>query len=462
MSNNVNGIRTVRDRLIDAWSDVRRSFNEFLLIPTLMVSSFLALAIALHLLDRADLGWLDPLRSALKGRLFIDSEATSDFLSAIAGGIISVTSITISLLLIAVQQGAGSLTSAVFDQFLRRRRNQAYFGYFIGLALYSLVTLSTVHESSNAVLGATLGFAFTVAALYILIVLLYSTINQMRPAIIVAAIHDRTLDARRRQLNLLHRTRRVPTLTMDPCRVVQSERNGFVTRIDLDALAQALGSEGAPVEITLHVSMGSFVACNDPLAEIRGGTDDSRCKLSDAVRRALVIERLRDIDNDPAYGVSQLERIGWTTISSAKSSPGSGAHAIRALRDLMARWAEGSAVDPSARILPVVYTDTVFGVILDTLESLAIASVESMQHQSYVQVLRALSTTVERLPAEERFATIALIERITPLIGEHIGTSDMAVALRSVSTALAACHHPQAAAHIGMAKDKLGRRVVEL
>ncbi|MDQ3518913.1 MAG: DUF2254 domain-containing protein, partial [Gemmatimonadota bacterium] len=67
---------------------------------------------------------------------FIDAETTSNLLAAIAAGIITVTSITISLLLLAVQQGAGSMTTAVFDQFMRRRVNQTYFGFFIGLALY--------------------------------------------------------------------------------------------------------------------------------------------------------------------------------------------------------------------------------------------------------------------------------------------------------------------------------------
>ncbi len=103
---------------------------------------------------------------------FIDAETTSNLLAAIAAGIITVTSMTISLLLLAVQQGAGSMTTAVFDQFMRRRVNQTYFGFFIELALYSLVALATVHESSNAVLGATVGFLLTVVALFFLIILL--------------------------------------------------------------------------------------------------------------------------------------------------------------------------------------------------------------------------------------------------------------------------------------------------
>jgi uncharacterized membrane protein len=94
------------------------------------------------------------------------------------------------LLLVALQQSAASLTHEVFDQFLRRRINQFYFGFFVGLALFALVTLATVTESFNPVFGATLAFLLTIMALYLLIVLLYTTVNQMRPAVIIEAIRN--------------------------------------------------------------------------------------------------------------------------------------------------------------------------------------------------------------------------------------------------------------------------------
>lgn len=442
---------------MDARDGVRRAFREFLLIPTVMVGGFLLLAVAMHWLDSAKGGWIEPVRSSLRDRLFIDSGTTSDLLAAIAAGIISVTSITISLLLLAVQQGAGSMTSAVFDQFLRRRRNQAYFGFFVGLALYTLVTLSTVHESSNAVLGATLAFGLTVAALYIVIILLYSTINQMRPVVIIGAIHDRTLSSRRRQLDLVHRTRRSAEQDGGPAAQVRATRSGFVVRIDLDALERAIREAGEPAEISLRVSIGTFVAWNDLLAEVRGGSPASRKLLSDCLCTALVIERQREIAFDPGYGVRQLERIGWTTVSSAKSSPGTAAHAIRALRNFLMRWADEGAPDASIVVLPVVYADTVFQDILDALESMAVASVESMQHQSFAEVLRTLAMTAEHLPPDRRRAVLALAERLVPLIAEHIATRQMAEALEATAAMLRAGGRADAAAAVLRSEDRLGR-----
>lgn len=451
--------RNLLERLVDARDGAVRSFREFLRIPTFMVLGFLLLAIVLYTLDRGDYAWLAPVREVLKTHLFLDPDTTSDFLAAIAAGIISVTSITISLLLLAVQQSAGSMTSAVFDQFLRRRRNQAYFGYFIGLALYCLIMLSTVNDSANGVLGATAGFVLTLIALYLIVVLLYSTINQMRPAVIVGAIHGHILHARRRQLPLVHRTRRAALNPVGDCTTVESERSGYITRIHLDALESGLEGIDASVEIELLVSIGSYVACHDGLARIRGGTAEVREKLASAVRKALVIERLRGMDGDPGYGMGQMSRIAWTTISTAKSSPGPAGHAIRALRDLLARWAREPVADPEVTVLPVVYQDTLFRELVEALETAAVAASESRQHQSLAEILRVFVSTARRQRPPQQKALVELVERIIPTLADHVLTLDLCNAMRETAATLAECGHPHVAERMTAVKDRLGRRL---
>jgi uncharacterized membrane protein len=49
-------------------------------------------------------------------------------------------------MLVAIQQSASSLTAQVFDQFLRRRTNQFYFGFFVGLGAYSLLQTAAVYN----------------------------------------------------------------------------------------------------------------------------------------------------------------------------------------------------------------------------------------------------------------------------------------------------------------------------
>lgn len=285
---------------------LRRAFTEFLTIPTLIIAGFFLLAVITYALDAEKFAAFEPLRAFLRQRVFRDAKATSDLLSTIAGSLITVTSITFSLLLLAVQQSAATLTNQVYDQFLRRKLNQIYFGFFVGLSLFTLLVLATVAPPYNPVFGASAAFLLTIIALYLVILLLYTTIDQMRPAVIVEAIHDHILIARERQLPLLRRTRRFSQSGDANSETILATKHGFVARVDAEALGAASSLGGSGLEIILRISVGSAVAFQDPLAQIKSAHATGTEKVAEGVRAAIQIEQQRDLDHDPAYGIEQL------------------------------------------------------------------------------------------------------------------------------------------------------------
>jgi uncharacterized membrane protein len=445
-----------------AWDTIRRAFAEFLAAPTAIIVGFLLLAAVTYMLDRAALAGGTPLRQALETHVFGHAKATSDLLGTIATGLITVTSITISLLLLAVQQSATAMTSEVLDQFLRRRINQVYFGTFVGLALYALITLATVHDRFNPVYGGTVAFLSTVVALYLLIVLLYTTIIQMRPVEIIEAIHHHTLVARERQLAFIARTQRRPLRACSAVTRVAVQRHGYVTRIDLERIATRASPRAGDMEVVLLVSIGDFVAFGDHVAEIRTATADPPPDVVDDVRRAVHLEIQRDIGLDPGFGIEQIETIAWTSISTSKSNPAPGMLGIRSLRDLLARWSEPPrAADPEPPF-PVVYTDNVMDRLMDAFETLAVVSSESMQHQNFGEVLRALTGVFDRLRPAERRRAEDLILRIISALGEHVLTADLDDALTAVADTLAHNRHEAAATAVRKARAKLGASVGHL
>lgn len=104
----VERLRRMRDA-------VHRAFREFLAVPTIIIVAFLVLAVLVDAADRRTPAWLAPARDFLKQRLFVNADMTSDVLAAVAATIITVTSIIVSVLLLAVQQSAASMSTAVFD-----------------------------------------------------------------------------------------------------------------------------------------------------------------------------------------------------------------------------------------------------------------------------------------------------------------------------------------------------------
>ncbi len=441
---------------------VRRAFSEFLAIPTVVISLFLLLAMFMYSID--EVSYEGPRSGHLWSGLFSDVQATRDFLGVIAGSIITVTSIRLSLLLIAVQQGAAALTSLVFDQFLRRRTNQIYFGVFIGLALYSLLVLASIKPSHHPVYSVALAGLLTVAALYVLIVLIYTTIDQSRPVVIIRTIHDHTLAARKRQLGFVRSTRRTPELHGPAGAHVLADRGGFVTRIDAAAIAAAMPNGKA--EVTLLVSIGDYVATDDPIAEIRTIGDADASSLRSVVQPAIILDDQRDLDADPAFGIDQFLTIGWTSISTAKSNPGPGLHVIQNLRDLLACWlrtdeAFGAPV-ATGPTTPVMYADNVPAVLMHAFETLTVVASESMQPQSAAEIYRTLAGLLPRLPDELQRKADDLLLRSLSGLGDHVLTSGLEASLAAVRDALREAGRLGSADAVAAALDRLGRSIGRL
>ena len=172
---------------LDAW---RVAFAEFLSVPALIITGFVLLATATFVLDRSQADRLMPARQLLQAFVFADSAATACLLGTISAGLITITSITLSLLLISLQQSASALTHQVCDQFLRSWHNQMYFGVFVGLSEYALITLASVGPL-NPVFGGAVALVLTILALGLLLALFYTTVDQKRPVMIIEAIRRR-------------------------------------------------------------------------------------------------------------------------------------------------------------------------------------------------------------------------------------------------------------------------------
>ena len=303
------------------------------------------------------------------------------------------------------------------------------------------------------------------AGLYILILLIYATIDQMRPSVIIEAIHDHVLASRARQLDLIRATRREATPGEWHDRSsVRLEDDGFVTWLDVETLAEAAGKAGA--EVILRVTIGQYVSFGDEVAEIRSRTLGAAAPLRPVIEQAIHWARRRDLDHDPAFGLEQLHTIGWTSISTSKSNPAPGLLVIRSLRDLLARWsADGDpreAAPADNRPGPVVYEDNVLAQLLDALESLGVVASESMQHQSIAEVFRTFAVLLDRMTPDVRRRSADIVRRLISCLGEHVLTAELESAIDAAAGALARNGQVETAEALRSARDELARSIGRL
>ena len=427
---------------------VPRALREFVAVPLGVVGVLLLLAVASIYADQVHSPALGGIRRAV-GHL-IGKQAASADLSAIATGLVTVTSITFSVLLLAVQQTASSLSPVVFDQFVRRRTNQVFLGLFVGLALYAYVVLAAVQQSTPPVIGAFIATVLTVAALGCLLFLVYSTVDQMRPRNVMRHLHDSAVRAHDRETDLVARTRRTVVSGLPVRARYDSDTFGYIESIDLRLLADRLaGGHGDRAtdraidratdqadatdqpEVELHVTLGAEVAIGDAVASVRARDTRTAEQIRDWVKEAVALSPAPDIDFDATTGIRDLSNIGWTSGSTSKQNPAVAALALHALRDLGTRWVdEGDRTgdDP----LPVVYADDDVDTVLAALYSALVVAHESHQHEQAARVLDAYAAILRRTSGRLAERIRDDVDAMQPLLDELPSSPQVSQARRTL------------------------------
>ncbi len=461
--NDATGVSFVRSRR-STRRQIHLAFSEFLGLPVAIIVAFLGVAVATYALDRST-GPSAPLRDFMEEHFLGDPASTSELLATVAGSIITVTSITFSLLLIAVQQATNSFSHQVIDQFLRRRINQVSFGFFVGLALFSLVAVATASNESNPVYAAAFALVLTVVALVLLLFLLYTTIDQMRPEEIVGAIHDRVLAARKDQRHLLAITRRASVYGESANvarREVLAPIEGYLVAVGADRVGELAAKLGEGCEVEYLLPLGGYMSTGDPVARITASNEEHAKLLHDAVFNAIEPQRKRETQSDPGFGIEQLADIAWTTGSTSKQNPSPALIVVRNLRDLLARWSIPTDEPPPSPPLPVVYHDDVPEGLFSAFESIAVVASESMQGDVFAEVMDGVAMMFARLPAWEQARSEELVLRSLAALGDLVLTHRLESALGAVSGAMAAGGRHETAAAVAASLAELRQSVGKL
>ncbi|WP_306207287.1 DUF2254 family protein [Actinoplanes sp. RD1] len=412
-----SGPTMVGTRLQRRWQHLRRGLRDFVAVPLLVITGFMVLAVLSIIGDRTHAPVLDAVRSATQK--IIGDQAATTTLQAIATALVTVTSITFSMLLLAVQQTAASLSPVVFDQFVRRRANQGFLGFFVGLAIFACIVMAAVRDDTPPVLAAATATLLTGLALTCLLVLVYTTIAQMRPANVLRQLHDRALRAHRRERDLIRRTRRRELSTARVGATCRCDAIGYVIGIDLECMTRALARvPGA--EIRLHIVLGQTLAYGDVIATVRHEDERAAQGLADEVRVAVLIDTEPDL-NTAGTGIDSIANIAWTSASTAQQNPEVARQALHTLRDLAARWIEHEAVPPGDDAedrLPIVYPDGDLDRILQVLYSMLVAAQESHQHLTAAHLLETYETLLSSATGEVAERLRDDVTRARPLLAD--------------------------------------------
>jgi uncharacterized membrane protein len=318
-------------------------------IPAAALLVGVVLGVLLPELDRAVDEQLPPTVAAWVFSGGVD--AARAVLTTISGSLITATSLTFSLTVVALQLASSQASPRLLRLFASDPMVHWTLAAFLGTFAYALVVLRTVSDEGGAVavprISVTFAVLLTLVSMLVLILFLGHLARILRVETMLRDVHSEAT----RTIELLAGDRydgrdQPATPPADrPEREVAATRSGFVTSIDHGLLLEL--AEERDLVIREHLAVGSSVIAGAPLASWwsaeASSTVGSRAEVDavdDRIRRAVSIAYERTPRQDIGYGVRQMADIATKALSPGVNDPTTAVHALGHLAAVLADLAE--------------------------------------------------------------------------------------------------------------------------
>lgn len=254
-------------------------------------------------------------------------------LSTASAALVTLTSVVLTLTLVAVQLAMGQFSPRIVRTILHDRRSQLAIGLFIGTFAYSMTVLREVNGNSSAGgsvpgLAVLVDYALILSAIVVLVLYVHHTAQSIR----VGGLIGWVADATRGEVDRLYPA---PPEPEDDPSVVPAPEYGVVTKLPHQALVAI--AEEADCVLELVPAMGDFVPRGTPLFRVVGSLPEPS---RDAAARSVILDRERSHHFEPAFGLRKLVDVGARSIySSPFQDPTTCVQSINAIHDILRRLA---------------------------------------------------------------------------------------------------------------------------
>lgn len=273
-------------------------------------------------------------------------EGARAVLATVAGSTITVTGLTFSLTVVALQVAASQFTPRLLGTFVADRGNQAVLSVFLGTFAYTLAVLRSVRSASEGRgafvpdFAVGLGLVLTLLSVAMLVFFFHHLTQQLRVETVLSEVQRDTLSLIRNHLPALdpEATPARPPAVPPNAVALRALRGGYLQAVRPDGLVQVANE--ADVTISLRPPIGSHVTEGTTLAWAWGregaapqvDLDD----LTRSVHGGIHLGSVRTLQQDVAFGVRQLVDIAARALSPGVNDPTTAVATIGALANVLA------------------------------------------------------------------------------------------------------------------------------
>ena len=258
-------------------------------------------------------------------------------LSSFATAMISLTSLVLTVTLVAVQLAMGQFSPRIVGALLTDRWSQLAIGLFGASFLVAVLTLREIRGSDTGTvpgLSMLLSYVLMLASIVVLVLFVHHAGQGLRVAGLIDLVGDRSREF------IVREHGELPVVTGGPDGIVATQP-GNVIRVDRPALVAAARRADCVLELVPVV--GDFVVGGAPLFRVHpdprstvsgDGGPAGRLRATDVTRHVLLgPERVHT--EDLAYGFRKLVDIAVRSIAQPFNDPTTAVQALHRLHDLL-------------------------------------------------------------------------------------------------------------------------------
>ncbi len=400
-------MRIAPERIRQHWNAL---WDTLWFVPALVSVAGCGLALALLRADATE--------PEAGGRLWFlytgDAGSARDLVGALLSGIITMTSLAVSITMVVLTLAAGQLGPRLIRKFMSDRTTQVVLGLFIATILYLLIVLRTISGQSGVPhLAVTAGSALAGLSMFVLLFFIHKLARSTNSDSVVEAVADDLRGGIAARMPEGPPTAPPAVTPPDNAAWASPGESGYIQAIDFGLLARTASDADAVLHLT--VRPGHFVLADAACVAVApsGACSDA---LRDRVRAAIVIGPQRTPAQDLEYDMRQLVEIALRALSPGINDPYTAIavidHLSAALARIFARALEPAEFKDDSGVVRVIRS-------VSNYAGLADAAFDQIREagSDKPSILIRLSEALERLgpearSAEQRQALFDQIEKV--------------------------------------------------
>lgn len=311
--------------------------------PAIIALAFLIVSYLVLTLDFSDYG--KQLKSQLDFLSLKDASTARTIAATIAGGILSLTVFSFSMVMILLNEAATNMSNRVLGSMIGNRFQQYVLGFYIGTIVYALFLLSTIRDIDSGIyvpaLSVYLLILLTIVDIFLFIYFIHFITQSVKFETIIDRIHHQT-KIQLKEKSTCQENHQETLPTFESGHELRTKEAGYFQGFNHEELLEMCVEQNYKIAFLFPV--GSYILAQTPFLTIKADRALTEKEQED-VRILVDFYRGESVKDNPFYGFKQLVEVALKALSPGVNDPGTAVLSLHVLVDLLSFQLNNLAVN---------------------------------------------------------------------------------------------------------------------